>query len=109
MPRPARTAPLGAPAAVRRETARPIPWYPPAMSNRMSLVLGAVTGIVAALLVAAAVVMVWPGVTPQPPARPTAVILPTASPTPLPVITPAPSGTIQIAGPSQSIAPFGDQ
>ena len=79
------------------------------MSNRMSLALGAVAGVAAALLVAVAVVMAWPGVTPAAPPRPTAVILPTDSPTPLPVITPAPSGTIQIAGPSQSIAPFGDQ
>ena len=79
------------------------------MSNRMSVVLGAFTGVLAAFLVAVAVVMTWPGVTPQAPTRPTPVIIPTDSPTPLPVITPAPSGTIQIAGPSTSIAPFGDQ
>jgi hypothetical protein len=79
------------------------------MSNRMSLILGAITGVVAALILAAAVVMAWPGVNPTIPDRPTAVILPTASPTPLPVITAAPSATISIAGPSQSIAPFGDQ
>jgi hypothetical protein len=79
------------------------------MSNRMSLILGAITGVVAALLLAAAVVMAWPGVNPPLPERPTAVIQPTASPTPLPVITPAPSATISIAGPSTSIAPFGDQ
>jgi len=79
------------------------------MSNRMSLFLGAVSGIIAACVLAAAVVMAWPGVTPTVPSRPTAVFLPTASPTPLPVITAAPSATISIAGPSQSIAPFGDQ
>lgn len=79
------------------------------MSNRMSVILGAVTGVVAALVLAAAVVMAWPGVNPKIPTPPTAVILPTDSPTPLPVITPAPSATISIAGPSQSIAPFGDQ
>jgi hypothetical protein len=79
------------------------------MSNRMSLVLGAFAGVVAALVIAGAVVMAWPGVTPVIPARPTAVYLPTDTPTPLPVITVAPSATIQIAGPSQSIAPFGDQ
>jgi hypothetical protein len=83
--------------------------YPARMSNRMSLVLGAVSGVVAALVVAAAVVMAWPGVTPTVPGAPTAVILPTPSPTPLPVITAAPSATISIAGPSTSIAPFGDQ
>ncbi len=79
------------------------------MSNRMSLVLGAFTGVLAALLVAVAVVMAWPGVTPATPVPPTPVILPTDTPTPLPVITAAPSGTIQIGVPSQSIAPFGDQ
>ncbi len=79
------------------------------MSNRMSLLLGAVSGIVAALVLAVAVVVAWPGVNPAIPPRPTAVILPTNSPTPLPLITAAPSATIQIAGPSQSIAPFGDQ
>ena len=79
------------------------------MSNRMSLALGAVAGVAAALVLAVAVVVAWPGVTPAVPARATAVILATDSPTPLPVITAAPSGTIQIAGPSQSIAPFGDQ
>ena len=79
------------------------------MSNRMSVALGAVTGVFAAILVAIAVVVAWPGVTPVAPTRPTPVLIPTDTPTPLPVITPAPSGTIQITAPSQSIAPFGDQ
>ncbi len=79
------------------------------MSNRMSVALGAVTGVFAALILALVLVATWPGVTPATPARPTAVIIPTDSPTPLPVITAAPSGTIQIGVPSQSIAPFGDQ
>ena len=79
------------------------------MSNRMSVALGAVTGVLAALLVAVAIVVAWPGVTPAAPARPTPVIIPTDTPTPLPVITAAPSGTIQIGAPTQSIAPFGDQ
>jgi hypothetical protein len=74
----------------------------------MNLVIGGLAGVAAALLVALAVVVAWPGATTTIPAKPTAVIIPADTPTPLPVITAAPSTDV-VAGPSHSIAPFGDQ
>ena len=65
-------------------------------------------GVVAALIVAAAVVITLPGATTTIPSKPTPVILPHETSTPLPVITPAPSGA-NLALPSASLAPFGDQ
>jgi hypothetical protein len=79
------------------------------MFGRMNLVFGALAGVVAALLVAAAVVVALPGATISVPARPTAVVLQQETPTPLPVITVGPSGGPNVAQPSTSIAPFGDQ
>lgn len=79
------------------------------MANHMHLVTGAVAGVVTALLIAVAVVLFWPGVTPTPPPKPTALVLPSDTPTPLPVVTPTPVPSVQIVGPTHSIAPFGDQ
>jgi hypothetical protein len=78
------------------------------MFGRLSLVFGAVAGVVAALLVAAVVIIALPGATINVPQEPTAVILPQDTPTPLPVATPEPSG-VNVVQPSTSIAPFGDQ
>ena len=85
------------------------PWYSQAMIGRKNLLFGALAGVAAALLVAAAVVVALPGATINVPARPTAVILVQETPTPLPVLTVPPSGGPNVALPSASIAPFGDQ
>jgi hypothetical protein len=79
------------------------------MFGRKNLFFGALAGVAAALLVAAAVVVALPGATINVPARPTAVVLVQETATPLPVITVAPSGGANVALPSTSIAPFGDQ
>jgi hypothetical protein len=74
----------------------------------MHLVVGALTGVVTALLVAIAVIVAWPGATANVPAQPTVVILPAETPTPLPIVTPTPTAN-SVAVPSHSIQPFGDQ
>ena len=80
------------------------------MFGRISFVLGALLGAVAAVAVAVAVVLAVPGATtPTPPPKPTAVVLPQDTSPPLPVITAAPSGGPDVVRPSSSIAPFGDQ
>jgi hypothetical protein len=74
------------------------------MSGRKNVVLGAVTGVLAALVVSIAVVIAWPGSAVTVPPRPTAVILPTDTPTPIPSATPVPSIT---PTPLPSIGPIG--
>jgi hypothetical protein len=78
------------------------------MVGRIYLVAGTLAGVATALLVALSVVVAWPGAVTNVPAKPTAMILPAETPTPAPVATPSPSGNT-VAGPSHSIAPFGDQ
>jgi hypothetical protein len=78
------------------------------MAKRMNLIVGALAGVAAALLVALAVIVAWPGAVTNVPPKPTAVIIPGDTPTPLPIVTPTPSQDV-VAGPSHSIAPFGDQ
>ena len=75
----------------------------------MNLVLGALAGVLATLLIAVAVVVAWPGASPVVPAKPTAVVIATETPPPRPVRTPPPFNTTPLVGPSHSIAPFGDQ
>jgi hypothetical protein len=75
----------------------------------MHLILGALAGALATLLIAAAVVVAWPGASPVVPPKPTAVVIPTETATPLLVVTPTPFNTNPLVGPSHSIAPFGDQ
>jgi len=79
------------------------------MLGRMYLLVGALLGIVVALVVAVAVVLALPDTATSLPPKPTPVILPQDTPTPLPLVTLRPSGAPEVAIPSASIAPFGDQ
>jgi hypothetical protein len=79
------------------------------MLGRMYLVAGALAGVVAALVVALVVIVALPAATTNLPPKPTPVILPQDTATPLPIVTLRPSGAPDIALPSASIAPFGDQ
>jgi hypothetical protein len=77
------------------------------MAKRYSLAFSMLAGAAAALLLLVFVAVVFPNTGAALPAKPTYVVLPTATPTPLPIITPTPT-----PGPAgdqpASIAPFGD-
>jgi hypothetical protein len=75
----------------------------------MYLLFGALAGVVAALIVAVVVIMALPAATTNLPPKPTPVILQQDTATPLPIVTLRPSGAPDVALPSASIAPFGDQ
>ena len=79
------------------------------MLGRMYLLFGALAGVLAALIVAVVVIIALPAATTNMPPKPTPVILPQDTATPLPVVTLRPSGAPNVALPSTSIAPFGDQ
>jgi hypothetical protein len=79
------------------------------MLGRMYLLFGALAGVAAALVVALIVIVALPAAATNLPPKPTPVVLPTDTATPLPLVTLRPSGAPDIAVPSASIAPFGDQ
>jgi hypothetical protein len=79
------------------------------MDERKHILYGALSGVGASILVILLVIVFWPGVTPNLPPRPTAMLLPTETPTAPPSPTPTPNTSAAVAGPSTTIAPFGDQ
>jgi hypothetical protein len=72
----------------------------------MQLILGALAGVVTALIVAIAVVVAWPAASPNVPPKPTAVVMPTDAPSSGISASATPFST---AKPSPTIGAFGDQ
>ena len=76
------------------------------MFGRMQLILGALAGVVTALVIAIALVVAWPTSKPVVPHKPTAIVLPSDGPSTAPVVSPTPFSTAKA---SPTIGAFGDQ